>query len=62
MMMFTMGWWLTAVMFTMGWWLTAVAKHCCGQVLCHCPHLSHVLVVNQLVEFWDTFGGEKGTV
>ena len=39
-----------------------VSEHCCGQVFRHCPHLSHVLVVNQLVEFWDTFGGEEGVV
>ena len=39
-----------------------VAEHCDGQVLCHCPHLPHVLVVIQLVEFWDKSGGEKGVV
>jgi len=32
------------------------------QVVCHFPHLPHVLVVNQLVEFWDKFGGEEGSV
>ena len=26
----------------------------------HFPHLPHVLVVNQLVKFWDKFGREKG--
>jgi len=39
-----------------------VSQHCCVQVVCHFPHLPHVLVVNQLVEFWDKLGGEEGVV
>jgi len=35
-----------------------VAEHCCGQVASHFPHLPHVLVVDQMVEFWDKFRGE----
>ena len=33
-----------------------------GQVCRHWPDLPHVLVINQLVEFWDKFGGEEGEV
>ncbi len=35
-----------------------VAGHYYGQVVCHFPHLPHVLVVDQMVEFWDKFRGE----
>jgi hypothetical protein len=28
----------------------------------HFPHLDHVLVINEFVEFWDKFGSEKGAV
>ena len=34
-------------------------NRCCH--LCHFPHLPHVLVINELVEFRDKFGSEKGS-
>ncbi len=40
----------------------SVAEHYCGQVARHFPHLPHVLVVDQMVEFWDKFRGEEGVV
>ncbi len=33
-----------------------------SQVAHHFPHLPHVLVVDQLVEFWDKLRGEEGVV
>ena len=38
------------------------AENCSFQLLCHFPDLPHVLVINELVEFWDEFGSEKGAV
>ena len=40
----------------------SVAENCCGQFLRHFPHLDHILVINQLVEFGDKFGSEIRTV
>jgi hypothetical protein len=39
-----------------------VAEHYCGHVAHHFPHLPHVLVVDQMVEFWDMLRGEEGVV
>jgi hypothetical protein len=39
-----------------------VDEHYCGQVASHFPHLPHVLVVDQMVEFWDKLRGEEGAV
>ncbi len=39
-----------------------VAEHYCGQVTCDFPHLPHVLVVDQMFEFWNKLRGEEGVV
>ncbi len=40
----------------------SVDENCSFQFLIHFPHLVHVLVINELVEFWNKFGSEKGSV
>jgi hypothetical protein len=39
-----------------------VDEHYYCQVTRHFPHLPHVLVVDQMVEFWDNLRGEDGEV
>ncbi len=40
---------------------SVVENYTC-QLFHHVPHLAHVLVINEIVEFWDKFGSEKGAV
>ena len=37
---------------------SSVAENCNCQFLRHFPHLPHVLVIDEIVEFWDEFGSE----
>ena len=40
----------------------SVVENCSFQLVHHFPHLPHVLVIYELVKFWDKFRSEKGAV